>query len=97
MLENEFDAYKWFFANGLLLNNTLSRGVAVGIRKNSPFNAGESKIVSDGNALKVNFKFEGYEFAFFGIYGPSQGDKHTCRNTRISGSGLLVKICSDVA
>ena len=75
MLENEFDTYKWFFANGLLLNNTLSRGVAVGIRKNSPFIAGESKIVSNGNALKVNFKFEGYEFAFFGIYGPSQGDK----------------------
>ena len=74
MFENEFDSYKWFFAPGLEINGSLSRGVAVGIRKNSLISPGEGKIVSPGNALKVNFLFEGHEFVFFGIYGPSDTD-----------------------
>ena len=73
-LENECDSYTWFFAQGLENNGTLSRGVAVGIRKNSLISPGESFIVSEGNAIKVNFKFEGHEFVFFGIYGPSDAD-----------------------
>ena len=32
------------------------------------------KIISDGNAIKVNFKFEGHELVFFGLYGPSDAD-----------------------
>ena len=74
MFENEFDSFKWFFAPGLEINGSLSRGIAIGIRKNSLISPGEAKIVAPGNALKVNFLFEGHDFVFFGIYGPSDTD-----------------------
>ena len=74
-LENEADDFQWFFTNGISVNGgSISRGVAIGIKKNSLINPGEGRVVAAGNALKVNFKFEGHEFIIFGIYGPSDSD-----------------------
>ena len=71
-LENEADDFQWFFTNGICVNGgSISRGVAIGIKKNSLISPGEGRVVAAGNALKVNFKFEGHEFVIFGIYGPS--------------------------
>ena len=75
MLKNEADSFEWFFAYGLLINGTLSRGVSIGIRKSSMILPGESSVLVEGNALRVNFKFEGHEFVVYGIYGPSDGDR----------------------
>ena len=74
MLENEADSFKWFFTNGIAANNSISRGISVGIRKSSMILPGESQVIIPGNLLKVSFKFEGHEFAFFGVYGPSDND-----------------------
>ena len=61
-----------FFSNGIVVNGgSISRGVAIGIKKNSLISPGEGRVVAASNALKVNFKFEGHEFVIFGIYGPS--------------------------
>ena len=74
-LENEADSFEWFFAYALMINGTLSRGVSIGVRKSSMILPGESNVLVEGNALSVNFKFEGHEFVIYGIYGPSDGDR----------------------
>ena len=36
-LENEADDFKWFFSNGISVNGgSISRGVAIGIKKKQP-------------------------------------------------------------
>ena len=75
LLQNEADAFHWSFANGIVGNGAISRGVAIGIRKSSMIIAGESTVITEGNVLKTQFKFEGHEFIVYGIYGPSDGDR----------------------
>ena len=72
--QNEADKFLWFFAPGIYVGNAISRGVAVGFKKGSLAIPGALEILAAGNIAKVNFKFEGHEFALYAVYGPSHAD-----------------------
>ena len=72
--QNEADKFQWFFAPGIYVGNAISRGIAVGFKKGSLAIPGFLEILAAGNIAKVNFKYEGHEFALFAIYGPSDAD-----------------------
>ena len=72
--QNEADKFQWFFAPGIYVGNAISRGIAVGFKKGSLAIPGFLEILAAGNIAKVNFKYEGHEFALYAVYGPSDAD-----------------------
>ena len=74
IMDNESDSYKWWHNSGLQINDWMSRGVSIGVKKSSMIKPDRFEIIIDGNVACLSFSFEEKSFVLYCLYGPSDCD-----------------------